>query len=120
LQAVEDVEKPVVVLAADVPGAKPAVSERLRGLVRAMPIIVHDIGATSDQFTNPAGLDLRARPVDDPELNAGSRPPARGQSWADVLIVAKSGKKTGLAQPVALHQSDAGQDLAGAADKLGG
>ena len=38
----------------------------------------------------------------------------------DMLIVAKSGKKAGFAQPVALHQSDAGQNLAGAADKLRG
>src|SRR5207248_7371816 len=119
-QAVENVEEPIGVLAADVACAKPAVEERLCGFLRVVPITAHDIGAASDQFASLTGLDLRARSVDDPDLNASSRPPARGQSLADMLIVAQSGKKTGFAQPVALHQSDAGQDLAGAADKLGG
>ncbi len=80
---------------------------------------MHDVGAASDQFAGLSDRDLRARHVDDPDLDARGWPAARGQS-ADMLIIAKSGEKAGFAQPVALHQFDAGQDLAGAPDKLGG
>src|SRR5438270_11103708 len=50
LQAVQDVKVPVCVAVADVARAKHAVSKSALGFIGIIPVALHDVGATHDQF----------------------------------------------------------------------
>src|SRR6185437_1738209 len=81
LQAIADLELPVVADRDEVAGAQPAVGREDRGgLLGQAVVALHDLRAANPELARLARLDVRAGPgVDEPRLGAGDEP--AGGPW---------------------------------------
>src|SRR5262249_54296703 len=100
LHTVHDRDVSVVIHGAYVAAVEPAAPERLRGLVGAVPVSLHDAGSADDDLAPGSGLDRLVEFVNDPKVEVLDRRPDRAGPARNVVVVA--GERRGLGQAVAL------------------
>ena len=126
LGAVDDVDEALLVDAGDVSRVHPAIDEDVGGLLGAVPVAEHDVGAAGDDLAGAAGWHGGAVLIDDADGDALDLAPAGGESL-DALggvvvepfeaLGAKEGG--GLGHAVGLGE-DGSEYLAGGEDAVGG
>src|SRR5580704_1040421 len=119
LETIEDIKIPVCIPVAEVSRAKEAVSERLHGFSRIIPIAAHDVCASSHQFAMTPGFKFLSRLVHDPQVDSRARSPARHEPVLSVLVILQAAKKARFAQSVALQQFEIGQNRSYPVDEFG-
>ena len=99
-----DKVKTVLVLIADIAGAKEAISERMVSFVGIVPIPAHDIRASSYQLAFLTCLELVTGLVYDSYFDTDARPAARCELVFGMLVVQQAGQKSGFTQAVNLNK----------------
>src|SRR6266404_612744 len=117
-QAVEDVEKAIVILIAYVSGAEHSVSKRESGFLRIVPIAAHDVGAPCDQFAVLPDFHFFSRLVFDTQGDPRTRSATRQKSGSSMLAIFETCEEPSLTESVALEKFGVRQKLSGATDKF--
>src|SRR5260221_2588118 len=117
-QAIEDVEVALGIPIANVAGPEEPVTERARGLVRAVPVAAHDVRAARHQLPRLTDAELPSRLIDDAHLDARARAATREEPLRRVLVILQAGQESRFARAVDLQQLELREDLPHSPDEL--